>query len=93
MVSVIHTNGGLLGFGESMGHADYWPNGGKSQAGCGLDLVGSCAHSRAYYYYAESLSSGVRFLSTKCSSYSDFNGGKCSFNDLSFMGGFVSDYG
>lgn len=92
-VSVIHTNGGLLGFGLSIGHTDYWPNGGQSQPGCGLDLTGSCAHSRAYAYYAESLTGSIRFVSTKCSSYSDYTRGRCLFGDRSYMGKFRSDYG
>lgn len=91
-VSVIHTNGCRLGFGISMGHADYWPNGGKSQPGCGFDLFGSCAHSRAYDYYAESLSNSSKFVATRCSSYLDFSKNKCSNREKSFMGKFKSDY-
>lgn len=93
MVSVIHTNGDLLGLGISMGHADYWPNGGKSQPGCILDITGLCSHVRAYEYYTESLISSKDFIATKCTSYSDYTAGKCSFEDISYMGKFVSDYG
>ncbi|CAH1118346.1 unnamed protein product [Phaedon cochleariae] len=89
-VQVIHTNGGLLGFGVAMGDADYFPNGGRSQNGCGMDLTGSCAHSRAYAYYAESLRSGG-FVGRKCGSYSDYTKGRCDGNEASVMGGFVSD--
>lgn len=40
-VDVIHTNGGMLGFPISVGHADFYPNGGGIyQPGCGLsDLI------------------------------------------------------
>ncbi|KAK9719586.1 Lipase [Popillia japonica] len=84
-VQVIHTNGGLLGFGSAIGHADYYPNGGSSQPGCGLDLIGTCAHSRAYYYYSESIiSSG--FTSYNCDSLSNYNNGRCNDNTRSLMG-------
>jgi hypothetical protein len=36
-VDVIHTDGGVLGFPSRVGHADFFPNGGKSlQPGCDL---------------------------------------------------------
>lgn len=91
-VSVIHTNGYLLGFGASMGHADYYPNGGRSQPGCGIDLLGSCAHARAYAYYAESLTSTTGFMARNCDSYDYYKDGWCSSRHQSYMGRFVSDY-
>lgn len=38
-VDVLHTDGGTLGYEASIGHVDYFPNGGKRQAGCGLILT------------------------------------------------------
>lgn len=73
-----------------MGHADYYPNGGKSQPGCGVDLTGSCSHGRAYNFYAESLTSD-KFVSRKCDSYSSFSKGSCSTNAASSMGMFNVD--
>lgn len=84
-VHIIHTNGGLLGFGSSIGHADYYPNGGRSQPGCGLDLAGTCAHSRAYMYLAESFTHSG-FISVLCDSYSNFSRGRCSSNARSILG-------
>ncbi|XP_015587902.1 pancreatic triacylglycerol lipase [Cephus cinctus] len=63
-VQVIHTNGGLLGLSKAVGTSDFYPNGGSSQPGCGLDIVGSCAHSRAYYFYAESIGNPSGFRGT-----------------------------
>ncbi|KAK9701823.1 Lipase [Popillia japonica] len=84
-VQVIHTNARLLGFGSAIGHADYYPNGGSNQPGCELDLLGTCAHSRAYYYYSESIiSSG--FTSYNCDSLPSYNNGSCSDNLRSMMG-------
>lgn len=67
-VECIHTNAGTLGFTEAIGMADFYMNGGKSQPGCGLDLVGSCAHSRSYEYFAESIREN-RFISSSCKDY------------------------
>jgi len=86
-VQVIHTNDGMLGFGINMGHVDYYPNGGSSQPGCGLDLVGSCAHSRAYEYYAESLLEN-HFVSQKCDTYRNFGNSLCNQNAVSLLGGY-----
>ncbi|KAJ8951111.1 hypothetical protein NQ318_021555 [Aromia moschata] len=91
-VEVIHTNGGLLGFSASIGHMDYFPNGGSRQPGCGLNATGSCAHSRSYKYYAESvLASKNAFVATTCTSYKDYSKGRCSANARSLMGGYAVD--
>lgn len=50
-VQVIHTNGGLLGWSDPLGDADFYPNGGSSQAGCGLDLAGKCAEQKIWIFY------------------------------------------
>ncbi|XP_053691228.1 phospholipase A1-like [Sabethes cyaneus] len=54
-VQVIHTNGGFLGFLDPIGMADFYPNGGATQPGCGLNFAGICAHSRAWQLFVESL--------------------------------------
>lgn len=91
-VQVIHTNVGLLGFQWSMGHSDYFPNGGESQPGCGVDITGYCSHARSHQYYAESLATG-RFVALKCGSYEDFNSGLCDGNEKSYLGEYILDYG
>lgn len=40
---VIHTNAGLLGYLATLGHADFYPNGGVSMPGCGNQ---DCDHAR-----------------------------------------------
>ncbi|XP_066155564.1 pancreatic lipase-related protein 2-like [Euwallacea fornicatus] len=86
-VHVIHTNDGTLGYGLKMGHADFYPNGGSSQPGCGLDLIGSCSHRRAYEYFTESLESN-HFIGTNCTSYRDYNRNRCDENVTCYMGGY-----
>ncbi|XP_041787627.1 phospholipase A1-like [Anopheles merus] len=61
-VEVIHTDGGLLGFRDPIGTADFYPNGGSHQPGCGLDVVGLCSHTRAWELFAESLLEPVENL-------------------------------
>ncbi|KAJ8983360.1 hypothetical protein NQ317_009273 [Molorchus minor] len=92
-VQAIHTNGGLLGFRQSLGHADYFPNGGSSQPGCILDIAGTCAHARSYIYYAESILSENNFKATLCSSYLLYKLNWCgsNTNPLSQMAGYSID--
>lgn len=84
-VHVVHTNTAFLGYKEPLGHADYYPNGGKKQAGCGLDLLGICSHGRSYEYFAESIKLS-KFISYKCESYYNFEGGLCTAADESLLG-------
>nr|CAD7263554.1 unnamed protein product [Timema shepardi] len=76
-VQVIHTNAGLLGWTDPMGHIDFYPNGGRSQLGCGLDLAGTCSHSRAHEFYAESVYTPVGFWGALCNSWADYNSNRC----------------
>ncbi|XP_028129780.1 pancreatic triacylglycerol lipase [Diabrotica virgifera virgifera] len=76
-VQIIHTNGGKMGYLAPCGDSDFYPNGGKSQPGCGFDLGGGCAHSRSYAIYAESLTS-TGFVGQQCNSYEEYQKGKCT---------------
>ncbi|XP_053953126.1 phospholipase A1-like [Anastrepha ludens] len=67
-VETIQTNAGMLGFLEPIGKTSFYPNGGKSQPGCGWDLTGICDHERSTTYYAESVSRND-YPSVKCSDY------------------------
>nr|CAH0104974.1 unnamed protein product [Daphnia galeata] len=108
-VDVIHTNAGKLeqgrkGFPFSIGHADFWPNGGSIQPGCANNvkhnreitsvfiknvIEGICSHRRAIEYFMESIT-GAEFISTKCRTYRDFKLGFCSNNFKTPMGLSVS---
>jgi len=69
-VEVLHSNGGTLGFGWPLGHADIYLNFGRSQPGCGLDITGSCAHSRAPQIFAESIND-PGFVTIPCTSFEE----------------------
>ncbi|XP_058122859.1 phospholipase A1-like [Anopheles ziemanni] len=52
-VEIIHTNGKALGFYANIGQADFYPNGGVTQPGCGISFT--CSHARAVDFFKESL--------------------------------------
>lgn len=77
-MQVIHTNtAGVFGFIDPIGVADFYPNWGRTQPGCELDLTGTCAHLRVYSFFAESLNNN-RYLATQCSSYNDIEAYRCT---------------
>ncbi|XP_061386825.1 phospholipase A1-like [Musca vetustissima] len=69
-VESIQTNGGTLGFLKPIGKGAFYPNGGKTQPGCGVDLTGGCSHGRSVIYYVEALEKDD-FATIKCENYED----------------------
>ncbi|XP_054081756.1 phospholipase A1-like isoform X2 [Zeugodacus cucurbitae] len=69
-VESIQTDGGQLGFLKPIGKGAFYPNGGKKQPGCGLDLTGSCSHGRSCIYYAEAVRAD-NFPSMRCGGYQE----------------------
>ncbi|KAE8752643.1 hypothetical protein FOCC_FOCC000765 [Frankliniella occidentalis] len=79
LVDVIHSCSGLLGIVDAIGHVDFYPNGGtRPQPGCGLDLTGSCSHSRSFIYMAESALEPESFPAHECESDTAARLGECS---------------
>ncbi|NP_001087700.1 pancreatic lipase-related protein 1 S homeolog precursor [Xenopus laevis] len=96
-VDVIHTDTSPLipkmGYGmrQSVGHMDFFPNGGESMRGCNkpivaklLDIDGlwegsrdifACNHLRSYKYYTESITSPNGFIGYPSTSYGEFTKG------------------
>jgi len=58
-VDIIHTS--KLGIKYSVGHIDFFPNGGKNMPGCKLKFRDS-DHARAYKYWIESIGEDSRFI-------------------------------
>ncbi|XP_011200906.2 phospholipase A1-like isoform X2 [Bactrocera dorsalis] len=69
-VESIQTNGGQLGFLKPIGKGAFYPNGGKTQPGCILDLTGACSHARSTAYYAEAVARDD-FPSMHCGDYEE----------------------
>uniref|UniRef100_A0A182QQE5 Lipase domain-containing protein n=1 Tax=Anopheles farauti TaxID=69004 RepID=A0A182QQE5_9DIPT len=83
-VEIIHTNGKALGFFSNIGQADYYPNGGVRQPGCGFSL--SCSHQRAVDFFKESLK--IRnYYARRCDGLTNL-GPTCS-NERTALGGLV----
>ncbi|XP_049296733.1 pancreatic lipase-related protein 2-like [Anopheles funestus] len=87
-VEIIHTNGGVLGFMDPIGDADFYPNFGRVQPGCGADVGGSCAHARAVHFYVESILSRHGFIGQQCQAFQNIRDGMCTQTGVSSrMGG------
>ncbi|BES94214.1 Lipase [Nesidiocoris tenuis] len=90
-VDIIHSAAGAAGYYGSLGHVDFYPNGGTPpQPGCfdmsqPWQLIG-CSHARSYYYYIESISDPDGFPAVKCDSWGQFKSGSCENNTKIFMG-------
>lgn len=71
----------MLGHNANLGHADFYPNGGKaSMPGCNFqtDFVGACSHGRSYRYFAESIQVKNGFMSLECASWDDYKNKRCN---------------
>lgn len=91
-VEVMHTNGGTLGFMDPIGYSDFYPNGGQSQPGCGIDAIGTCAHSRTYEFFSESIYTPVGFWSIPCN-FSELRRSRCSrLGTYGYMSGDPGNY-
>lgn len=88
----MHTNGGTQGFREPIGQAGFFPNYGRSQPGCGLDVAGACAHARTVLLYAESINSV--FTGRECQSFEQIDNEQCiPTGRTARMGGAVGNIG
>ncbi|CAO1426220.1 unnamed protein product [Diamesa serratosioi] len=83
----IRTNPGTLGFDRPLAMADFYPNWGPGQPGCGWDLTGACAHGRSSEFFAESINSN-RFVGQRCSNWDEMNRNRiCTGTGTAIMGG------
>ncbi|XP_037947732.1 phospholipase A1 VesT1.02-like [Teleopsis dalmanni] len=89
-VESIQTDGGKLGFLKPIGKGAFYPNGGKSQPGCGIDATGSCAHGRSVTYYIEAVKEND-FPTMKCGNYEEAVAKSCGSSYSSVRMGAVSN--
>ncbi|XP_068625241.1 pancreatic triacylglycerol lipase-like [Battus philenor] len=81
-VDAIHTDAGVYGLAEAIGHMDYYPNSGAQQPGC---LLQTCDHTRSWLYFAESVLEPSAFASVLCEDWETFKKGNCD-KEISYMG-------
>ncbi|XP_049884302.1 pancreatic triacylglycerol lipase-like [Pectinophora gossypiella] len=86
---IIHTNAGLLGYIGTLGHVDFYPNGGINMPGCDTQ---ECDHERSFHYLAESLISGG-FTGRRCATYAGAMSNNCILWGTLNMGGLVPKIG
>ncbi|XP_067002206.1 lipase member H-B [Anabrus simplex] len=83
-VEVLHTDRGKFGAPVKTGTVDYWMNGGiRLQPGC---FSITCSHTRALFYWIESLQNPSSFVSRQCSSWLSFLLNFCSGNNVAIIG-------
>ncbi|SPP74827.1 phospholipase A1 VesT1.02 [Drosophila guanche] len=95
-VDVIHTDGGILGNPTAMGHADFYPNGGRPlQPGCArqeiannrwLGIIIGCSHQRAWEYFVESVAQPRGFPAKRCEPSPTFGVCRDGGKGAAFMG-------
>ncbi|XP_077287750.1 pancreatic triacylglycerol lipase-like [Arctopsyche grandis] len=85
-VDVIHTDMGGFAVSGSLGHVDFFPNGGKiSMPGC--FYINLCNHVQSIIYYTESANiSKYGFKSVMCTDYVSFITRRCTSNTQVSMG-------
>lgn len=81
-VDVLHTDIDALGFRESLGHIDFYANGGTDQPGCPPTIFSGtayfkCDHQRSVLLYMESIKGTCQMRAYPCSSYRDYLDGNC----------------
>jgi pancreatic triacylglycerol lipase len=84
-----------LGLWGHTGDTTFFPNGGESQPGCGIDAAGICAHERSNIYLAESVITGTsRFFAMSCENLAQISSGVCTPTGPGrTMGGEPSNHG
>jgi len=76
-VEIHITDAGRLGFQHPVGHANYYPNWGTQQPGCGTDITGQCGHSLVRDFFAESINQNFVFGAIRCRNLDDIRARNC----------------
>ncbi|KAG8450334.1 hypothetical protein GDO86_002836 [Hymenochirus boettgeri] len=82
-VDVVHSDIDALGYRESLGHIDFYPNGGTDQPGCPKTILSGteyfkCDHQRSVFLYMASLTQSCDIDTFPCENYRDYRIGKCT---------------
>ncbi|KAM4547186.1 lipase member H [Fundulus diaphanus] len=85
-VDVLHTDIDSLGYRAPLGHVDFYANGGTDQPGCPKTLFSGssyfkCDHQRSVFLFLDTVNETCRSPAFPCSSFADFQDGKCTSCD------------
>ncbi|XP_048506887.1 uncharacterized protein LOC105691990 [Athalia rosae] len=102
-VDVIHTDAGIYGVDQAVGHVDVYVNKGtRLQPGCPLLPSSSdlsqllptyrCSHDMSWIQYADACTTnGSLYIARKCDSYASYRAGLCENNPLIKLCGNLPD--
>ncbi|XP_024118896.1 lipase member H [Oryzias melastigma] len=81
-VDVLHTDMDSLGFRETLGHIDFYANGGADQPNCPKTIFSGesyfkCDHQRSVNLFMDTINGTCSSWAYPCLSYRDFLDGKC----------------
>lgn len=89
-VEAIHTDGGILGIFNPIGHADFYPNGGRNpMPGC---AVNTCSHSRAWEFFASSVRTN-HFIGRRCINLNQAQNVQCTGSTFNMGNNILSKRG
>ncbi|NXC39656.1 LIPH Lipase, partial [Penelope pileata] len=82
-VDVIHSDTDGLGYADTLGHIDFYPNGGTDQPGCPMSIFAGmryfkCDHQRSVLLFMASLTNSCNITTYPCDSYRSYRNGKCT---------------
>ncbi|NWH60701.1 LIPH Lipase, partial [Geococcyx californianus] len=82
-VDVIHSDTDGLGYRDTLGHVDFYPNGGDDQPGCPLTIFSGlqyfkCDHQRSVLLFMSSLKQSCNITAYPCGSYRSYRNGRCT---------------
>ncbi|XP_074153429.1 lipase member I-like [Sminthopsis crassicaudata] len=82
-VDIIHSDAHGLGISHSVGHLDFYPNGGRNQPGCPTSIFAGlayikCDHQRAVFIFISTLATECNITAYPCNSYQEYRNGKCT---------------
>lgn len=88
-VEAIHTDGGIQGIMNTIGRSNFYPNGGRNQAGCSSS---ACNHSRSYQFFAATIRYN-HLVGRRCTNIQQAENNQCTGATLNMGNAILSKRG